>query len=177
MTAKEEAKQVITLPGELARRIGAAPPLPGEAAPEPQTKLDHAISWARQGLHVFPCKSWLGTPLVKNWWKVASHDPGQIRQWWSETPDADIAAVPSMSDHFVIAVIGTRGHASLEKLEEKYGELTPEFVTVNWRDDLHLWFRGEALTSHNLLGPGLHVMAAGAYVYLPPSVAPNPDWE
>lgn len=161
----------MSLPEALARQVGAAPPLPGEPAPEPQTKLDWAIRWARKGLHVLPCKQWLGSPIGD----ATTHD-GLIIRAWTKHPDADIAAVPHMSGHFVIATVGDRGRASLDALEEKYGDLSPDFQTENRWGDLHLWFKGEALTSHNLLSPGLHVYGFGTIVYMPPSAAPDPDW-
>jgi Bifunctional DNA primase/polymerase, N-terminal len=158
------------LPLALARRIGSAPPLPGEAPPEPQTKLDWALHWHHRGLSLVCCKEWLGTPIKD------CETNSQIIAAWKANPNADIAAVPRSSGHFVIAAVGERGRESLDSLEERYGAFAPDFSTENRWGDLHLWFKGEALTSHNFLAPGIHVYGAGTIVYMPPSAAPSPSW-
>ena len=164
------------LPSGLARKIGAAPELPalGQAA-MPQTMLDWAISWAALKLCVFPCKRFLGTPIPSKWYREATFDIGQLVEWWSETPDVDIAAIPDRSGHFVIRTVGSQGRKSLKVLEKEHGELSPVIKTEAACSSLHLWFRGRALTSRNLLGEGLHVCGPGTFVYMPASLAPDPE--
>ncbi len=158
------------LPPDLARRIGAAPPLPGEVGPEPLTMLDWALHWARQGLHVFPCENYVGNPLVEKWHKEATRDAGKIAEFWSAFPDADIACVPNRSEHFAIGIVGKTGLASLRKIEGEYGKLNPAFVVKNRWDNQFLFFSGVALSSHDKLGQGVHVLGAGRYLFLPPSL-------
>ena len=159
-----------TLPDELARKIGVAPPLPGEAGPEPQTMMDWAMHWAQQGLHVFPADSYVGNPLVEKWHRAATNDTSKIAEWWSEFPDADIAVVPDASKYFVIGVVGKIGLASLHRIERDYGKLEPAFVIKNRWGNQYLWFTGSAFSSHDKLGQGVHVFGAGRYLFLPPSL-------
>ena len=164
------------VPVALARRIGAVPNAAGtEDDPLPQTMLDWAIRWALRGLHVFPCKSYLGTPLTPKWYRDATTKIDQLVEWWSEYPDADIAAVPDKSGHFVIAGAGKSARHSFTELERQYGPLSPAFTTERPGLSRHLWFPGRAMTSSNLLGPGLHVRGPGTFVYMPASLAPDPE--
>ncbi len=163
-----------SLPLDLARRIGAISDLVG--SPDevlPQTQLDWALRWAHRGLHVFPCQSILGTPIPKKWYAVATPEVSHIVEWWSETSDADIAAVPELSGHFVFAVCGEAGEQSLAALESRHGKLAPEFETDTRWGIRHLWFKGRALTSHDYLGAGLNVIGPGRFVFLPDSLAPD----
>lgn len=159
------------LPDALARRVGAAPPLPGEAGPEPQTMMDWALHWARKGLHVFPCENYVGNPLVEKWHKAATKNASQISEFWSAFPDADIACVPDLSGHFAIGIVGNTGLASLQKIEGAYGKLSPALVVKNRWNNQYLFFCGGALSSHDELGLGVHVFGAGRYLFLPPSLA------
>ena len=163
------------LPHDLAYKIGAIPELAKTGySPVPETMLGWAIGWAERGIHVFPCKSFLGSPIPLKWYREATTDVAQIVEWWSETPNADIAAVPDRSGHFVIAAVGPNGLASLKALERQHGDLSPLFTTQTACSSLHLWFKGRALTSRNFLGSGLHVCGPGTFVYMPASLAPDP---
>jgi len=159
-----------SLPTELARRIGAVPPLPGEVGPEPQTMMDWALHWTRQGLNVFPCENYVGNPLVEKWHKAATNNASQIAEFWSAFPYADIACVPDRSGQFVIGIFGRIGLASMHKIEGEYGKLDPAFVVKNRWGNQYLFFSGVALSSHDKLGQGVHVFGTGRYLFLPPSL-------
>jgi hypothetical protein len=145
-------------------------------SPPELTKLDAALDWAAKGLSIFPIEEWLGLPLVDNWYSAASTDTAKIVGWWSEDFDADIAAVPDKSGHFVIMAIPEEG-ADIEELEAKFGELVPEHTIHCRLGATQYWFKGAAKTSHGAIGPGIHVLGRGQYVYLPPSLcAGAPSW-
>ena len=168
-----------TMNKELAHQIDALPNLVGtEHEPDPHAQLDWALRWAKRGLHIFPCEPFLGRPLVTGWYRAAAATVANIVEWWAESPDADIAAVPDLSGHFVILVNAEEGGLeSLAALEDRYGQLQPDFTTTNrWRN-LHMWFTGSAMTSHHVHGHGIHVLGAGHYVYMPNSEAPDQVWK
>src|SRR5438105_6246467 len=109
---------------ELARLVGLK--IPGERAADPETMLDWALHWGKLGLHVFPCSRCLGSPLLmkpNEWYSAAVPHTAKIIEWWSEHRDADIGAVPSKSDHYVIIAAGASGADSLAEIEEEYGPL------------------------------------------------------
>jgi hypothetical protein len=162
------------MPPELAARIGMQT---AKQNPEPLIALDWALRWANQGICVFPCRRFLGVPLVSKWYAEATDDTARIVEWWSEWPDADVAGVPDKSGHFAIIASGEDGAQSLAEIEAEYGELPTAFRYLNrLGDSEHLWLKGNAVTSHHRLGRGLHVLGSGHYVYLPESWAPDPLW-
>jgi hypothetical protein len=162
------------LPSELAERIGMQT---AEKKPVPLMMLDWALQWANRGIHIFPCRRFLGIPLVSKWYAEATDDAEQIVEWWSEWSEADLAGVPDKSGHFVIAASGNDGAESLAEIEAEYGALPTAFRYFNrMGDSEHLWLKGSAVTSHHRLGRGLHVLGRGHYVYLPESWAPDHLW-
>jgi len=161
-----------SLPDELARKIGAKPPLPGEDTPEPDAMLDWALRYAAQGLHVFPCETYIGLPSVDQWHAIATTKTCQLVKWWTENPDADIAVVPDRSGHLVILAVGDEGQDSFEALEGKYGELQPEFIFESKRRNAtQYWFSGTAFSSSHLIGKELFVFGPGRFLFLPPSTS------
>jgi hypothetical protein len=144
---------------------------------EPVVMLDWALDWAKKGMHIFPCRRWLGIPLVERWYRLATTDSTQIVEWWSQFPNADIGAVPNKSQHFVIVAQDDDGAESLAELEERYGQFATAFRYTTRTDcNEHLWIKGAAVTSHHKVGRGLHVLGEGNFVYLPASLAPDPFW-
>jgi hypothetical protein len=163
-----EQTTLVAPPPAIARMIGADP----DYETEPATQLDWALHWADKGLHVFPCKRGLGLPITERWWKEATLEKENIINWWTQWPAADIGCVPAKSGHYVISVLGQHGHNTLRKLESEYGDFAPEFTTETRWGGLHMWFRGCALSSRDLIGAGIHVFGAGTFLYLPHSWAP-----
>lgn len=52
--------------------------------------VDYALAAARRGWPVFPLTTGSKKPpLVRNWEKTATTDPGQIQTWWRQWPDAN----------------------------------------------------------------------------------------
>jgi KaiC/GvpD/RAD55 family RecA-like ATPase len=51
--------------------------------------LDHALSYAKRGLPVFPCDA-SKQPLCDNGVLDATTDPGRIEKWWARFPKANI---------------------------------------------------------------------------------------
>jgi hypothetical protein len=149
----------------------------GGTEQQPEAMLDWALHWAGRELCIFPVWRFLGLPLIENWYAEASRERGVVISWWTQEPEADVAAVPDKSGHFAIVASSEEGQASLADLEARHGKLPAEFRYVNPYGDEHLWVRGHANTSHHRLGRGIHVLGAGHFVYLPASIAPDPIWK
>src|SRR5437763_12868326 len=165
---------------ELARRLGVW--IAGEPAPKPLTMLDHALHWARAGVHVFPGEPHLGRSWVKHWRAEATVNPETIKSWWAQPEDdghdwyhADIGAVPEKSGHFVLTAHAEQGGlVALAELEEEFdGFAGAAFDYCDRWGSRFVWFKGEAVTSHNELGHGVHVLGPGHFVFMPPSLTPH----
>jgi len=160
-------------PIDLARRIGAEPPLDGQEKPEP-SQLDKALYWAAEGLHIFPCRTCIGIPLISDWHRGGSASRDKIVEWWLEYPEADIACMPEVCGYFVISGIGDIGMRTLDMLEAKYDGLGEDFRTETPWGSEHCWFplNGKRVhSSFGLIGPGIRVFGPGQFLYLPNSLA------
>jgi hypothetical protein len=69
----------------------------------PGAILEAALSYAEEGIPVFPCNPYNKRPLTEHGFKGATTDPERIRPWWREHPQAMIG-IPtgSASGVFVI---------------------------------------------------------------------------
>ncbi|MGH7047564.1 MAG: bifunctional DNA primase/polymerase [Stellaceae bacterium] len=136
----------------------------------PQSMIGWALHWQARGLTIFPCKPFIGLPLVRSWPKEAACNNWKIVEWWSEQPRADIAAIPDAAGCFVIVAVGDQGFDTLDQIEPHCGE--PVLETESADGSLHRWFPGRAPTQR--LHHGLYVFGVGSYLYMPASLAPDP---
>jgi len=158
--------------------------------------LEAALQYAGRGWRVFPlhtptsngcscryskCGSVGKHPRTAHGLNDASTDVETIRGWWEKWPDANIAiATGPESGVFALDVDGEDGQASLKLLEAK--DQLPKTLRVltgrqgqsGERTGFHLYFNCPAGTNLNnragLLGKGLDIRAAGAYIVAPPSL-------
>jgi hypothetical protein len=136
--------------------------------------LDAALSYAAQGINVFPCAPKGKIPLTSNGYKDANHDLDIIRQWWTANPRANIG-IPTgeLNGFFILDIDGLEGEAALKKLEAEHAYLpaTKENITGNGR---HVFFRYVSETkiacSAGKLSKGLDVRGDGGYIIAPPSI-------
>jgi hypothetical protein len=82
---------------------------------QPVSQMDWALHWQAKGLVLFPCTKFLGDPLLPNWYAPANkfgtggatNGEASVISWWTQWPDADIAAIPYKSSQLEMRV-GTR---------------------------------------------------------------------
>lgn len=138
----------------------------------PGSNLAVALAHAKAGRPVFPCRPDNKRPLTEHGFKDASRDPDQIRQWWSQYPDA-MPAIP-MGRASGLAVLdldvkdGKDGIAALRDLGLDPDTLTPCNVET-MSGGRHLYFRWpEGLgCSVNKIAPGVDVRSEGGYAIAP----------
>jgi putative DNA primase/helicase len=140
-----------------------------------QARLGEAAEkYARKGWPVFPLSPRSKVPLKgSHGFKDATTDPEQIRQWWAENPDANIALATGRG--IVVVDVDTRngGDETLRNLIEKVGEgFTHTRQALTGGGGLHLYYRvnGQRLRSVDGLLPGIDLKAERGAVVLPPSV-------
>ena len=105
-----------------------------EATRGNENTLSAALSYAEQGIPVFPCKP-DKSPATMNGFYESTTDEAQIRAWWANRPEALIGLRTGNADEasgiFVLDVDnGEVGRASLARLEAEHGRL-PETYTVH----------------------------------------------
>ena len=138
--------------------------------------LSTAITLARKGLAVFPCKPRDKRPATSHGVLDATSDLATIRRWWQQEPDFNIAiATGEPSGVFVVDIDGLDAEAELRRLEAEQEPLpqTVEAITARGR---HIYFKMPDATVRNSAGriaPGIDVRATGGYVLAPPSIHPT----
>lgn len=135
--------------------------------------VECALSYARQGIKIFPLRPREKTPLTKHGYKDATSDESQIQTWWVQWPDANIGlATGRVSGLVVIDVDGPQGEESLKSLPPM-----PATWEVSTGRGRHLYYRspeGASVgSSAGRLGEKLDVRGEGGYVVAPPSIHPN----
>jgi putative DNA primase/helicase len=129
-----------------------------------------------QGYPVFPCVPNKKIPLTSRGFYDASADKEVIRQWWTQSPKANIGlATGSKADLLVIDVDvknGAGGIASMEQLQLEFGALNNTRKVMTPSGGYHLYFRHPCDGIKNSIGirPGIDIKTEGGYVLAPGSV-------
>ena len=132
------------------------------------TMLDYALKYRRMGFSVIPCKK-DKRPLVK-WESYQLQKPSEdeIRKWWGDHPDANIAIVCGPISGVDVLDVDTED--AYQNLQEFY--LSDEFVTpiVKTPKGRHLYFSHKTGLSNKVRAiPGTDLRTLGGYVIAPPS--------
>lgn len=159
--------------------------------------LEHALAYAAEGYRVFPlfyvvkgglcscrskkpCKRIGKHPMTQNGVQDATVDDAQIRQWWTETPWANIGLATGHGGLIVVDVddgldkrTGRQkvGSASLAELTRAHGELsdTREVKTGSGGRHLYFYSTREITNSASRVAKDIDIRGYGGYVILPPS--------
>lgn len=148
---------------------------------QPRPMLDLALWYASQGVAVFPVKPKDKTPLIGAWQKKATCDETQIRDWWTQYPNANIGGHPG-ANQVVLDVDGPdhndRDDApnGFESLDGR--ELPETFKCYTGSGGEHHWFTlpddgEEYKTTQTGALPGVDLRGAKGYVVMPGSIHPN----
>lgn len=144
-----------------------------DAGPRPITGtplLPAALWYATQGLSVFPLRPLEKTPATRHGLKDATTDPDQIRAWWDDKPDANVAI--RTGDRFdVIDVDGPAGHASIINQLRDDADFPPlHGVTLTpTGQGMHLWVDHTGRGNRAGYLEKVDYRGAGGYVVAPPS--------
>jgi len=108
-------------------------------------------------------------PLVAHGKDDATTDPGQITDWWTRWPWANIGIRPPAG--VVILDVDPRhgGSTALLELTRQHGLLPPTLTARTGSGGLHIWFAYGGRTRGQLCR-GVDVKASTGYVVAPPSV-------
>jgi Bifunctional DNA primase/polymerase, N-terminal/Primase C terminal 2 (PriCT-2)/Family of unknown function (DUF5906) len=158
-----------------------------------KTNLDAALEYAQRGWKVFPlfyvlkdggcscrprpgkpCKRIGKHPMTKNGVQDATLDEAKIRQWWTESPYANIGRATGHGGLIVLDVddaSGKEGSQSLDALTDVHGALPETLVVKTGSGGRHYYFSSieEIKNSASKVGKHIDIRGHGGYVILPPS--------
>jgi hypothetical protein len=134
------------------------------------TKREAAHIAARRGFDVFPITPDRKTPLIANWQNLATQDPAQIDAWWTEWPDANIAAA---TNNLVIDVDPRNGGGDTIGTLLDIEEFPKTDCAARRKAAATISFTrrrtGPVKGGTNKLGKGVDIKARGGYILLPGS--------
>lgn len=156
--------------------------------------LDAALDYAQRGRKVFPvygighegrcacgtpdCKNPGKHPLTTRGLKDATTDETEIRTWWRQWPEANVAIATGAASGLIVLDVDPRhgGDKSLRRLEDQYGSWPKTPRARSGGSGEHIYFRhpGRDFTIRNLQGlgglPGLDLKGDGGYIIADPSL-------
>jgi hypothetical protein len=150
--------------------------------------LDAALAYAARGWPVHPlhdvvrgrcscgrpgCAHAGKHPRLTAWQRVATTDPGTIRDLWKRSPDANVAIVTGARSGIVVPDVDPRhgGDAMLAELEARYDPLpeTPTSLTGGGGRHPLLAHPGGVVPNRVGLWPGIDLRGDGGFIVAPPS--------
>lgn len=135
--------------------------------------LRQALACARSNLPVFPCHPGTKAPATPHGYLDATTDPAQIRDWFTDHPDRNLA-LPTGAPGFDVLDIDQHGqagngYASLRRLHDA-GLLTAASKKIRTPGGgVHYYFAGSAQRTAHLPAQHVDFLAQGGYVLVPPS--------
>lgn len=135
-----------------------------------------ALSYAKRGWAVLPCRPRDKRPATQHGFKDATTDTATLVRAWTENPCANIGIATGTASGLVVLDVDPRngGDASLAELERLHGPL-PETVSVaTGGGGRHLYYAApEGPLPSGDLADGVEVKADGRYVVAPSSRHPS----
>src|SRR5262245_14608815 len=139
--------------------------------------LATALTLARRGLRVFPCRMAGKEPACERGCLAATVDENVIRQWWQSEPRYNVGvATGAVSQIFVIDIDSDEGEIRLAKLEAEHGQIPLTVTSITGRGR-HLFFRYQpdhpVKNTTGRIAAGIDTRGDGGYILAPPSIHPS----
>lgn len=142
---------------------------------EQSQMLMAALGFIEMQASVFPVWERDKKPKTNNGYKDASSNPEQVRQWWTQWPQANIG-IPtgSLSGIWVLDIDGEEGEKSLSELERINGKLPQSVEVITGGGGRHIYFAMPANSiipcSASKIAKGVDIRGDGGYIVAPPSL-------
>jgi len=134
-------------------------------------RLGAALRWAAAGWRVFPCIPNSNLPLIEDNLALATTDPKQISEWWTEHPNANIGSIPPAG--IAVADLDVKhGGQGPGQWVELVGEQPETFTVTTPSGGKHLYYEGDFPTTNQKLAANVDTRGCDGkgYLILPPSV-------
>jgi len=139
-------------------------------------RLEAALSYARRGWPVLPCRPRGKAPLTARGVLDATRDQERIKHWWRAAPRANVGIRTGVESGLIVVDVDPRGGGDegLWELEQRYTRLPPTAEALTGGGGRHLYFEhpGGRVRCATALGgySGVDLKADGGYVVAPPSL-------
>jgi hypothetical protein len=136
--------------------------------------LEAALTFAAQGLAVFPCVPRTKDPATKRGFYDATTNPATIRRFW-RIADRNIGIPTGAVSGFWVLDIDPGGEEHIRRFEAEHGALPPTRMVITGRGGRHLWFKyvGPIECSVGRVATHVDVRGDGGYAVVPSSVHEN----
>ena len=135
----------------------------------PPSMVEYALRYRRRGFSVIPCKR-DKRPYLKSWQAYQNTKPteDEIRSWWQEHPDANIAIVCGPVSG--VDVLDCDSQEAYDNLNEFYLNDSFRTPTVKTPKGRHIYFKHQSGLSNAVRAiKGTDIRTHGGYVIAPPS--------
>lgn len=145
---------------------------------EQSQMLRAALGFLEMQAPVFPVWERDKKPKTSNGHKNASLSLEQVRQWWTQWPEANIG-IPTgaLSGVWVLDIDGEEGEKSLSELEKINGKLPQSVEVISGGGGRHIYFAMPANfiipCSASKIAEGVDIRGDGGYIVAPPSIHPS----
>jgi Bifunctional DNA primase/polymerase, N-terminal len=150
--------------------------------------LQYALAYAELGWLVFPVHSIRDGkctcdgrkkcnpgkhPRTRHGFKDATKDPGRIRRWWREYPDANVAIATGAESRIFVLDVDPRhgGDATFNELVKRLGPLPDTIVAATGSGGRHYVFAhaGGSVKTCQGIALGIDIKGDGGYIVVAPS--------
>ena len=116
-------------------------------------------------------------PLIKNWPEVATSEVGQISEWWSRWPQANIGLLCGQASGVVVVDVDPRssGASTWAEFLDVQGPVDTLEAMSGSGGSHHFFQAPEHLLAKGKLGPGVDLQGERSYLVLAPSIHPCGD--
>lgn len=147
---------------------------------ETNTIMEAALSYAKKGWYVFPCRPNLKIPLTKHGVKDATTDESTIKAWWTRWPDANVALACGQRSGVYVVDVDFEPEKNVDGWEslEDFPEMPMTVRQDSPRGGAHFLFKtNDPPRNKNNFRNGIDIRSEGYYIMLTPSVSVQPCFE
>jgi hypothetical protein len=140
--------------------------------------LTAALTYAKHGFRIHPCRPGRKDPILDAWQKLATLADWQITRWWQQRPNANVGIACGGPGRLLAVDVDPDkdGEASFARLGAEHGAFPETVESITPSGGRHLYFRVPLArplpgNSAGKLGAGIDSRGEGGYVLAPPSTA------
>lgn len=135
--------------------------------------LQAALWYAECGWHVHPLIPGEKRPILEGWPEKATTDAEQIRNWWTQYPDANIGILTGEWSGFIAIDSDEKNGKSGRHSIHRGGLPMPDTWLVKTPNGMHYYYKypvDEEIRCSTAVLDGVDVRGNGGYVVAPPSI-------